>query len=253
MSRFRLLNQARPILGMLLLLGLATGSLRADPFWDRKSKLQREEGTTYLEDFLPRGQKLLVPVAEGTNLYYKTDLQRYLGTMKAQRVEVVAIFGEGAAFRVRGKAQQGDVVGWVAPEALSDMPEKLVADLIKAGQRFTAVEALIEQKAVAIGMTDAEVERSLGRPEKMSSRVSGKEGASASWEYITYETVPRQVTGYDRLGRLVTQTQYVKVPSGNLTVMFKDGIVDEIERTEGVDERDAGSVRIVTPPIVLRY
>ncbi len=238
----------------LLMVGAALPSpVLADPAWDRKSNLLREEGTTYLEDFLPRGQKLLVPVADGSNIYYKTDLQRYLGTLKAQRVEVVAILRHGDAFRVRGKAQQGDVVGWVKREALSDLPEKLIEDLIKAGERFTAVEALITQKAVAIGMTDAEVERSLGRPERQSSRVSGKEGASSEWNYITYETVPQQVTGYDRYGRLVSNTQYVKVPSGKLTVVFKDSIVEEIERSEGVDERDLGAVKIVTPPIVLHY
>jgi hypothetical protein len=226
----------------------------AESQWDRKSKLQREDGGTYLEDFLPRGQKLVVPVKDASDIFYKGDLARYLGTLKpGQKVEVVAILGRGEAFRVRGKAQQGDVVGWIKRESLVDLPDKLVEDLIKAGERYAAVEALIEEKAVAIGMTDAEVERSLGRPERMSSRVSGTAGASAEWHYITYETVPQQVTGYDRFGRFVTTTQYVKVPSGKLKVQFKDSIVEEIERSEGIDERALGNVRIVTPPIVFRY
>lgn len=226
----------------------------AEPGWDRKSRLQREEGTIYLEDFLPRGEKLKVPVADQSVIYYTSEFKRYLGTLRPnQLVEVVAIMREGEAFRVRGKAQQGDVVGWVNPDALPDLPEKLVEDLVKAGERFAAVEALIEEKAVAIGMTEAEVARSLGKPERTTARVSGKEGTSGEWHYITYETVPQEVTGYDRFGRFVTTTQYVKVPSGKLKVVFKAGVVEEIERSEGVDERDIGTVKIVQPPIILRY
>lgn len=236
-----------------LLLAMISATASAESRWDQ-SRLQREEGSTYLEDFLPRGEKLKVPVVDNTQIYYTPEFKRYLGTLRPkQTVEVIAILGKGEAFRVRGKAQQGDVAGWIKREALPDLPEKLVEDLIKAGERFTAVEALIAEKSVAIGMTEAEVGRSLGKPERMSSKVSGREGSTAEWHYITYDMIPQEVTGYDRYGRLVTSTQYVKVPSGKMRVVFKEGVVEEIERSEGIDEDAVGTVKIVQRPILLTY
>lgn len=230
---------------------LATANDRAD--WTKRSRLMREEGALYLEDFLPRGEKLRVPVGNNSMIYYKPDFARYLGTLRTpQKVEVVAVLSNGKAFRVRGRAQQGDVVGWVAPETLPELPKTVVEDLVKAGERYELVQQLIEDKAVAPGMTMDEVEQSLGRPEKRSSRVSST-GRTAEWQYVTYEMVPQQVTGRDQFGRLVTTTQYVKVPTGRLTVQFKDDVAEAIERSEGIDDSVLGSVKYVAPPVILRW
>jgi hypothetical protein len=113
------------------------------------------------------------------------------------------------------------------------------------------VDLLIEKNEVAINMTQEEVGRALGKASKKTSRLDAK-GREEIWEFVRYERVPQQVTGYDRYGRLVNSITYVKVPSGKLAVTFSNDLVSSLEQTEGTFERDA-RVKIVTAPYVLAY
>ena len=63
-----------------------------------------------IEDFLP--QPVRLAIAADAPIYYKIDLQRYLGTLKkGQFIELQAVSAN--AYRVRGMAQQGQVAGFL--------------------------------------------------------------------------------------------------------------------------------------------
>lgn len=203
----------------------------------------REGDAIYLEDFLAKPVKLAV-VSEAP-CFWKIDLQKYLGTLrKGQLVEVQAV--SDGAYRVRGQAQQGQVLGWVEPGYLAPLKPEFLANLRQNAARRAEVEALIEQNEVAVNMTPEEVIRALGKPPKKTSRLDAS-GREELWEYVRYERVPQEVVAYDRYGQLVKSYVYVKVPAGKLSVVFLKGLVTSLEQTEGNLER-AAQVKIVAVP-----
>ncbi|MGV3532606.1 MAG: hypothetical protein ACO1QR_09580 [Chthoniobacteraceae bacterium] len=189
----------------------------------------REPGAIYLEDLVPRKIKLQTLV--DTPIFYQTDMKRYLGVIKkGQTVELQAV-GDGR-YRVRGNARQGGVAGWVDPKHLTALKREFVENLKQNAARLEEVQALIARNEVAINMTVEEVAASLGKPEKKTSRMDAA-GREDVWEFVRYERVPQEVTGYDRFGRLVSSIVYVKVPAGTLSVTFADGLVSALEQSEG--------------------
>ncbi len=208
----------------------------------------REDGAVYLEDLIPKPVKLAITA--DAPIFYKIDMARYLGTLqRGQLVEVQAI--SGRAYRVRGAAQQGQVAGWVEPKFLSPLKREFIESVHQNAARKAEVDALIARNEVAINMTPEEVGRALGRPGKKTARLDAQ-GRAETWEFIRYERVPQEVTGYDRTGRLVTSIVYVKVPSGKLSVSFHNDLVAALEQSEGVLERDA-RVKLVPAPFAVVY
>ncbi len=208
----------------------------------------REPGAVYLEDFVKQPVKLAT--LADTQIFYQSDLARYLGTLrKGQLVELQAV-GENA-YRVRGKAQQGQVAGWVAAAALTPLKADFLENLRKNAARKTDVDALISKNEVAVNMTPEEVTKALGKASKKTSRLDAN-GREEVWEFIRYERVPQEVTGYDREGRLVRTITYVKVPNGKLAVTFMNNLVSALEQSEGTFDRDA-RVKIVTAPFAIGF
>ena len=212
----------------------------------RAGAVLREDGAVYLEDFLTRPVKLAV--LADTSIFYHNDLARYLGTVRKGEVVELQAVGE-KAYRIRGKAQQGQVAGWVAAAALTPLKQDFLDNLRKNAARKTEVDALIAKNEVAVNMTPDEVTRSLGKPSKKTSRLDAR-GHEEVWEFVRYERVPQEVTGYDRNGRLVSTVTYVKVPSGKLAVTFANSLVSALEQSEGTLDRDA-RVKIVSVPFVI--
>ncbi len=207
--------------------------------------LPREEGAVYLEDVLEKPLRLAV--LADISIFYDKTLGRYLGTLRrGQTVEVQAVSDD--AYRVRGRAQQGQVAGWVEPSGLTPLNKDFLKNLQQASDRKAQVDALIAANEVAIHMTGNEVIASLGKPQKKSSRLDEK-GRSEIWEYVRYERVPRQVTGYDKFGRAYNEIVYVKVPAGRLAVILENGLVSALEQSEG-SLRDARA-KIVAEPFVV--
>ena len=214
------------------------------PLHGQAGAVIREEGAVYLEDQVRKPVRLSV-LAEAP-IYYQSDLARYLGDLRqGQLVELQAI--SDRAYRVRGQARQGQVAGWVEPQYLSPLKKEFVDGLKQNAARLEEVKALIAKNEVGINMTPDEVLASLGKPPKRSSRVDDK-GRHEAWEYIRYESVPQQSTGYDEFGWLVATTIYVKVPVGRLVVIFDNALVSAIEQTEGTLLKE-NRVKIVTQPI----
>ncbi|HRJ72124.1 MAG TPA: hypothetical protein PLS03_07855 [Terrimicrobiaceae bacterium] len=225
----------------------------------------REAGAIYLSDF---GQKpLKVKILRPAPCYFDIGMTRYAGTLRFPQIVQIEAVTESAC-RIRGNAQQGGVAAWIPFNELEPLPPDLVANLRKSEERRQVVEALIAKNEVAIGMTMAEVGRSLGKPQKTTKRAD-KDGTQQVWEFVKYDLVPQTTyaPGYSQTvvnipgsgkkpGGTIVQgvsgyypsTIYVKVPVGTLTVTFKDGIVDTLDQSEGTLV-GAGQVSIVTPPI----
>ena len=227
----------------LLTLGLAILTSQAFAV----SALPREAGAIYLEDLAVQPVKLKV-IGEAA-VYSQITNGRYLGVLRrGSTAELVAI--SDAAVRVRGTAQQGGVVGWVAPTGLTPMRPEFVESVKKNAQRKAEVDALIAKGEVALNMTHDEVTAALGKPQKKTSKLDAK-GRQEVYEFIRYTSVPKEMPGVDPLGRPVVSIVYVKVPAGKLTVTFENNLVSSLEQTEG--NLDAGQVRLVTPPITIAY
>ncbi len=181
----------------------------------------REPGAAYLADLF--NKPLRLKVLKPAPIYFDASMTRSLGVLaEGQVVEVQAVLEEN--LRVVGKARQGQVSGWLPASYLEPLDADFVDRLKQASVRKTQIDSLIEKNDVAMGMTADEVTRSLGKPQKTRQRQDAS-GNSEVWEYIRYQRVPQQTTGYDAAGRLVTATIYVKVPSGKLSVSFENELV----------------------------
>jgi hypothetical protein len=226
----------------------------------------REPGAIYLSDFgLP---PIRLNLLQAAPCYFEMDARRYAGTLRfPQAVKLDAVAPDGM-LRVRGNARQGGVAAWIDPKFIEGMPPDFVANLRKADDRRRQVEELIARNEIAIGMTPEEVSRSLGKPQKRSTR-TGREGSTQIFEYIRYQLVPQTVftpsfastiTGYrPQPGKKLetvtvnsgygygASTVYVKVPVGTVTVNFVNGVAESIEESEGT--LAGANATIVVPPI----
>lgn len=208
----------------------------------------REEGAIYLEDLLVKPARLAT--VGDAPIYYHNDLARYLGTLKkGQIVELQAVTDK--AYRVRGVAQQGQVAGWVDPKYLNPLKKDFLDNLKQNAVRLEQVKALIAKNEVAINMTPEEVQQSLGKPTKKTSRVDAS-GREDVWEFIRYERVPQETVGRDQNGNLVSTIIYVKVPSGKVAITFANNLVSALEQSEGSIEKGA-QTKIVSAPFNVTY
>ncbi len=201
-----------------------------------------EPGAIYMEDILPKPVRMSV-IGESV-IYYQGDMQRPLGSM-APGTPVLLVAMTDTAYKVRGRARHGDVAGWMRMEDLRAPDPKLPEKLRAFFDRQKKVDDLIARKQIALGMTPAEVEQSLGRPTRRSSKLTAA-GRDEVLEYSVYQNVPQVTTGRDALGNLVQTTIYVKVEVGRLTVTFDNGAVSGIEETVG---RPLGGGGVVTVPV----
>jgi hypothetical protein len=229
----------------------------------------REEGAIYLDDFSVPALRL--SLREAAPCYFDLQGRRFAGTLRfPQLVRLDAVAPDGM-LRVRGNAQQGGVAAWVDPRFLQEPPEGFVDALRKAEERRRQVEQLIANNEVAIGMTLEEVTRSLGKPQKKSSR-TGREGSTQVFEYIKYDIIPQtsytpafrqSIVGFrpdprdprQQARRVVVNsgvgydasTVYLKVPVGTVTVSFTNGVAESIEQSEGT--LAGANASIVVPPV----
>ena len=216
-------------------------------FGKESSSLSQEPGAIYFGDLLAEPVRLKLPLR--TEIYYQLNLERWLGTIEAGRDVTVEAMSE-KAYRVRGKATHGDVVGWVSAEALRLNPE-LVAKLKQLYERQKEVSEMIANKQVGLGMTLAEVKACLGQPTRISAKVDG-DGKSDVVEYSVFDKVTQYQTVRGRDGQFYQTPVVLKVETGVLTITLKNDQVTAIEETKG--QPLAGSpVKIVVPPVIIPF
>jgi len=149
----------------------------------------REDGVIYLFD---HDQKpLQVPLAKPAQCFFDRGLTRFAGTLRFPQTVKIEAFAPGVC-RIFGLARQGGVAAWIPIDALEPLPENFLKELDAAEQRRVMVNDLIAKNEVVPGMTQEEVRRSLGRPQKTSRSVTDAK-ERVTWEYIKYELVPQQM------------------------------------------------------------
>ena len=211
------------------------------------SNLPREEGAIYLEDLELKPLKLATTA--DANVASKPVEGAYLGTIRRNSpVELLAVTDGGLA-RVRGQAQQGGVAGWVDLRTLTPLKAEFLDSLRQNAKRKAEVDAMIAKGEVALNMTPDEVTAALGKAQKKTAKLDAG-GRKETWEFVRYTRVPQETTGYDRLGRLVTSTIYIKVPAGKLTIAFEKNLVTALEQTEGNTDVQVAP-RIIAAPILV--
>lgn len=232
----------RTIPSLLLCLITTAAAAPADP-------IIREPGAIYLSDLTDKPLKLRV--LQAAPAYFDITGQRYVGTLRIpQIVEVQAISPQ--AYRIRGNAQQGQILGWVDPRYLEAIPPAALELIRKADSRRQQVAALIAKNQVAIGMTSAEVERSIGKPQKRTAHAASGQAVEETWSYVKYTYIPQNTNVIGPNGVVTVTTTYIKTPSGQLSVTFKDGIVDSLDQSEG-SILNGNETTIVTPPILVYW
>ncbi len=229
----------RPALLLLL--------LTAVPLTAPAAPIIREPGAIYLSELGTKPIRL--EVRQPAPATFDFAGKRYVGTLRMpQTVEVQAI--SDGPYRVKGLAQQGQILGWVDPKFLAPLDPEILTALRTAEERRVAVAALIAAKEIAMGMTAEEVQASLGRPQKKTTRSQKDQADQTVWEYVKYATVPQYSTVRNPDGSLSTVTTYIKTPVGRLAVTFSDGIVESMEQTEGTILNNPQTT-VVAPPVVV--
>lgn len=231
------------ILGVALALPLAT-SAKAE----RKSLLNDDPEVVYLEKIVEAPIKL--KVTKEAPVYSDKDGKHRLGFLRAD--QIVELEGMTAkAYRVRGQGTKYGIAGWVPPWAFSHPEEDFVEKLKKLYERQIAVNEIIKAEGIAIGMTLDEVAQSRGKPTKTSIRRTAS-GEAGSWEYIDYDEIKHYITRVDPVsGQPYRQLSHVtREETGKTVVEFKDGLVTALEESE---DSGAGNVKIIVPPLILRW
>lgn len=249
----RLLQRLLPPV-LLLCVSLAEAQLRRPGIVtvereDReKSELVKEEGAIYLEGMVD--QEVLVRVATAAPAYVNLKGERWLGNLLPNQNAVLLAVSD-KAYRVRAKAKQGQIAGWVSKAAVSGLPEGFEDNLRQYHERYVIVSELIKNKQIALGMTVAEVTASIGPPDKRQSTVN-QGGRSDLLEFISYQRVPQTVMAVDALGQAVPVTRYVEVESGRISVEFANDVVTSISESEGLNYSNA-RLDVTVPPVVFLF
>jgi hypothetical protein len=214
----------------------------------RKSLLESDPDVVYLAQTVKT--PIVLTVIKETAVFSDKSGKSRIGVLKAdQKVPLEAMTEK--AYMVRGKGTKYDISGWVAPSAFSSKDPEFIVHLKQLYERQIAVQQLIADKEVAIGMTTEEVGLSRGKPTKTTTRKTAK-GESGTWEYVEIKIINHYTTQIDpRTGMAYRRFAYSTEEEKNKTVIeFADGLVSSIEETE---DRKGGNVRIIVPPVVFGW
>lgn len=238
-------NFARMKLPIVLLIFYLAPPLAAAPkHAERKSLLESEPGVVYLAHFVKKPVEL--KVIKEAPVFSDKEGRNRLGTLKAnQDVKLEAVTDK--IYRVRGQGTVDGIAGWVAPWAFTSKDPQFVQHLKEFYERQIQVQALIDDKAVAVGMTMDEVTLSLGKPTKTSLRKTEK-GQSGLWEFVETKEVKHFINRTDPVtGQVYQQLSHITQEEKSRTnVEFVDNIVSAIEQSEN---HRRGDVRIIVPPV----
>ncbi|WP_395751633.1 hypothetical protein [Prosthecobacter sp.] len=223
----------------------APGQSAASSPRNRSSLPTVEPGTFALEGMTPK--PIILKVQLEAPVYPTSKLQGALGSFAPGTVVTLLAMSD-TAYRVRGRARHGDVAGWVRMADMLSTDPNLNTNLKKLYERTKLVDELIQHKQVALGMTREEVQASMGKPSRKSSKVTAA-GKEERVEYAIYDQVPQTSTGVNSFGQIVQTVVYVRVEVGTLSISFKDNVVSEIEESKG-NPLGGGGARTVPPPVV---
>ncbi|TAE91550.1 MAG: hypothetical protein EAZ81_05870 [Verrucomicrobia bacterium] len=215
---------------------------------ERKSLLDNDPRVVYLTE-MPDKQIELMIVKEAP-VFSDPDGKQRLGVIVAnQKVKIEAITDK--AYKVRGQGTRHGIAGWVGPWAFESKDPNFVENLKNFYQRQLAVNELIAEKEIAMGMSMVEVEKSIGKPTKSTVRQT-PQGQTGSWEFIDYEDERQYATRIDpQTGQAYRQLIGItQIEKSKRVIEFTNGIVSAIEDAKN---RRRDQVRIVVPPVVFGW
>jgi hypothetical protein len=234
----------RLLIAACLVLPLSAESKRGT----RKSLLDTDPDVVYLDQTMTKPIDL--KVIKEAPVFSDKEGKIRLGTLKANQTARLEAITDNI-YRVRGQGTRDGIAGWVAPWAFTSKDPQFVVHLKDLYDRQLQVQALIQAKQVAVGMTLDEISRSRGKPTKTSLRKTEK-GQSGRWEYIDYEQIKHYTTRVDPVtGGVYRQFSHItQVEKSRTAVEFKDDVVTAVEESE---DRQGGNVRIVVPPLIFGW
>ncbi len=234
----------RLLIAACLVLPLSAESKRGT----RKSLLDTDPDVVYLDQTMTKPIDL--KVIKEAPVFSDKEGKIRLGTLKANQTARLEAITDNI-YRVRGQGTRDGIAGWVAPWAFTSKDPQFVVHLKDLYDRQLQVQALIQAKQVAVGMTLDEISRSRGKPTKTSLRKTEK-GQSGRWEYIDYEQIKHYTTRVDPVtGGVYRQFSHItQVEKSRTAVEFKDDVVTAVEESE---DHQGGNVRIVVPPLIFGW
>jgi hypothetical protein len=212
---------------------------------ERKSLIDREPDVVHLADHVKTPIEL--EVAKDAPVFSDKNGKNKLGILKSGQIVILEAMTE-KAYKVRGQGEKHGISGWVGPQAFSSKDPNFVENLKKLHVRQIEVQALIDEKQVAIGMTPDEVSKARGNPTKTSVKQTEK-GQTGRWEYIDVEQVQHYTYRRDPVsGQTYRQFSHVTEEEKSKTVVeFENGLVSSLEESE---QRRGAPVKIIVPPVV---
>lgn len=211
------------------------------------SRLAKEDGAIYLEEIMDK--EVVVHIKKSVPAYSNLTGKHWLGNVLPNQKAVLLAVSD-RAYRVRARAKQGQIAGWISKAVVEGLDPSFEKNLKIFYDRYVIVKKLIDNEQVAIGMTSDEVVASLGPPDLRSSSVE-QTGRKDTMEYISYKRVPQTVTSVDPFGFPVLVTQYVEVEAGRVSIELTNNMVSSIRESQGINlARPANGVN-VPPPVYL--
>lgn len=224
---------ARLLLPVVLFFSSLGGTVEST--WALPDEL-KERGVLYFDENLP--DPLLVPLAKAVYVHSDRSLNSpTVAFPKDMEVRIVGMAPEG--FYIEGKHRGNPFNGWVPADAVTVDPKLL--QQAQARQQFRdAIKLAVQEKRILEGMTFDDVRAARGKPDAASFRQQDGQRID-TWRYISYERVPERQTGVDGFGQLVSRIVYVKVPVGEMTVDFQNGVVTSIEQHTSTNIRGSAN------------
>lgn len=230
------MKKARLLLALFFLQSVSHAqSLDADP------------SVVYVTEFSEKPIKL--KVSKSGIVYSSKKGGRQRGSLKVGSTVELVGFTE-KAYQIRGKSITGNgISGWVSPFALSSKDKEFAKKFKAIFERQIIVRELIENKEIAIGMTEDEVGQVLGNPTKTKVRRT-KEGVATTWEFVKYEIENHYANYRDPItGGIYRRLSHTTKEEVSKTVVeFENGITSTIEESE---DNGKSRRRIVATPIVI--
>ncbi|MEM7143755.1 MAG: hypothetical protein AAF591_01390 [Verrucomicrobiota bacterium] len=229
----RIRNWKRVVGGAAIVVAMGVGSLLAD--------------TRAIKASTVFGEAPVLTTKNVGHAYADQSLRRNLG-MIFRDSEVVLLAYTDKAFLVRGEVAGKGREYWISVEAFTPLPREVVEVMNLGIDRVNEVTELVAKNQVALGMTEAEVRRSLGAPDKKVERISAR-GKEVVWEYYERTTDVRVgadfgVRPYYGFRRGHFYNGFPRYRSGfggtifvvrdeerDMAVNFRDGVVVSIEKT----------------------
>ena len=202
----------------------------------------RYDDVIYLADW--KEPALHLKVLSRTPITVARDANSVIAYLpRGEAVEMIGL-GETRHY-VAARIATGAARGWVDAQALEPPPPALLEKLHLRREQVHVHREMIDRHEVAVTMTRAEVQSSLGKPDR-KSRLRTKEGDEEKWFYVIYRYQPYNRQSSDSNGQLQQVVSYRREPAGNKVITFRNEEVVQIAEEQDEKARPP-AIRVVPP------